>query len=253
MASNGKFVWYDLMTTDTKAAEAFYRSVVGWDAKDSGMPNETYTLLSAGPVMVGGLMPIPQDAKGLRPCWSGYIGVDDVDAYTQRVTAAGGAVTRPPTDIPGVGRFAVVADPQGAVFLLFKGMSGETPVESPKTPGHIAWHELYTTNMDSAFAFYAGLFGWTKTQSFDIGPLGTYQTFATGGSRAGGMMTKPREVPGPVWLYYFSVPAIDVAAAKVTAGGGKIVYGPMPVPDGGWILQCVDPQGAMFALASDKR
>src|ERR1700731_5084121 len=122
MASNGKFVWYDLMTTDTKAAEAFYRSVVGWDAKDSGMP-ETYTLLSAGPVMVGGLMPIPKDAQGMRPCWSGYVAVDDVDAYAQRVTAAGGTVQRPPTDIPGVGRFAVVADPQGAVFLLFKGMS----------------------------------------------------------------------------------------------------------------------------------
>jgi predicted enzyme related to lactoylglutathione lyase len=162
-------------------------------------------------------------------------------------------VRRPPTDIPQTGRFAVVADPQGAVFLLFKGMSDQDPVETPKSPGHISWRELYATNMDKAFAFYAALFGWTKTEAFDIGPMGSYQTFATSGTRNGGMMNKPREMPMPFWLYYFSVPAIDAATAKVTAGGGKILHGPMQVPDGGWILQCMDPQGAMFALASDRQ
>ena len=125
----GHFVWYDVMTSDTKAAQSFYCSVIGWDAKDSGMTDRSYTLFSAGPVMVGGLMPIPDEARamGARPAWTGYIAVDDVDAYAERVKAAGGAVHRAPDDIPGVGRFAVVADPHGAVFILFKGASDEGP------------------------------------------------------------------------------------------------------------------------------
>src|SRR5262245_59430913 len=96
--SHGKFVWYDVMTTDSKAGESFYRDVIGWSMQDAGMPNGGYTLLLAGPTMVGGLMPIPPDecAKGARPCWMGYIGVDDVDAYAERVKAAGGAVHRAP-------------------------------------------------------------------------------------------------------------------------------------------------------------
>src|SRR6266705_3829054 len=119
--SHGKFVWYDVMTTDTDAAQSFYHKVIGWHATDSGMPDRSYTLLSMGSTMVGGLMPIPEDARkaGVRPAWMGYIGVDDVDAFAGRVKKAGGAIHREPADIPGVGRFAVAADPHGAGFLLF--------------------------------------------------------------------------------------------------------------------------------------
>src|ERR1700734_3205433 len=79
------FVWYDLMTTDAKAAAAFYHSVVGWEAKDSGLTDRTYMILSMGETMVGGLMPIPEASKGAHPVWMGYIGVDDVDAFAERV------------------------------------------------------------------------------------------------------------------------------------------------------------------------
>ena len=141
----GKFVWYDVMTTDAKAGEAFYRDVIGWKATDLGMSDRSYTIFSAGEVPVGGLMPIPEEARaaGAKPHWTGYIAVDDVDAYAKRVTAAGGAVHRAPEDIPGVGRFAVVADPHGAGFILFKG-AGEPPPNAPApgTPGHAGWHEL---------------------------------------------------------------------------------------------------------------
>src|SRR5437763_11928423 len=120
---HGKFFWYDLMTTDTKAAEKFYHDVVGWDAKDAGSPDHCYTLLSKGPDMVGGLMPIPKGVwdNGAKPCWTGYIAVDEVDVYADKVKAAGGTVRRAPEDIPGILRFAVVADPYGAHFIIFKG------------------------------------------------------------------------------------------------------------------------------------
>src|SRR5262249_8689879 len=154
-APRGKFIWYDVMTSDTKAATAFYSDVIGWDAQEHAMPdNRTYTVFSKGPAMVAGLMAIPEElcADGAKPCWSGYVATDNVDADAARVAAAGGAIKRPPTDIPNVGRFAVVADPGGAVFLLFKPNTEEEPKPvAPMTPGHVGWHELYAGNLDREF------------------------------------------------------------------------------------------------------
>lgn len=253
--SQNNFVWYDLMTTDSKAAEAFYSKVVGWRAQDAGMPDQSYTIIHAKEIPVGGLMPIPAEAgaAGARPIWNAYIGVNDVDSFAKRVTQAGGAVHREPADIPGVGRFAVVADPNGASFMLFKGTTDAPPqAPAPGTPGHIGWHELYAGDREQAFAFYSGLFGWTKADAMDMGPMGVYQIFAIGGVPAGGMMTKPAEIPAPMWLYYFNVESIDAAAARAKDHGGKVLNGPMEVPGGSWIVQCSDPQGAMFALVGPR-
>ncbi len=256
-AYHGKFVWYEVMTSDMTAAEAFYRNVIGWDAKAAGMPDRPYTVFSAGPAMVGGLMPIPEAARamGARPCWNGYIAVDDVDGYARRVTAAGGALHHGPEDIPGIGRFAVVADPQGAGFILFRP-SGEPPPNAPAapgTPGHVGWHELHANDREPAFAFYAGLFGWTKGDAMDMGEMGIYQIFAAGGPPIGGMMTRVPTTPGPFWLYYFNVAALDAAMARVGAAGGRVANGPHQVPGGSWIAQCFDPQGAMFAMVAPQR
>lgn len=255
-ATPSKFVWYDLMTSNTRAAGSFYQKVIGWEANDSGMPGHPYTLFSVGPTLVGGLMPLPEEARamGARPGWMGYIGVADVDAMAARVQAAGGVLHRPPADIAGIGRFAVVADPQGAAFILFKGASAQQPVPAaPLTPGHIGWQELHAGDGESAFAFYSGLFGWTKAEAIDMGPLGSYQTFASGGGAVGGMMTKVPELPLAMWLYYFNVDAIDAAMERVTQNGGQVLMGPQQVPTGQWIVQCLDPQGAMFALLAARR
>jgi len=253
---HGKFVWYDLMTSDLKQAASFYSGVIGWDAKDAGMAGPPYTIFSMGPTMVAGLMTIPDEARamGAPPSWSGYIAVDDVDAYAARVKAASGAIHRPPEDIPGIGRFAVAADPHGAVFILFKGASDQGPAAvAPGTPGRIGWHELHAGDAASAFAFYAGLFGWTKAEAMDMGPMGIYQTFDAGGVPCGGMMTKTATTPHPFWLYYFNVGDIDEAAKRATDRGGKILHGPMEVPGGQWVVQCADPQGAAFAMLGTHR
>lgn len=254
------FVWYELMTSDATAAAAFYRSVIGWQTADAGMPDLAYTLLSAatpaGPVQVGGLMALPAEAAaaGARPAWTGYVAVDDVDARAAQVLQAGGAVHHPAQDIPGVGRFAIVADPQGAVVCLFKDLGdAPAPQAAPGTPGTIGWHELYASDLDSAWGFYNDLFGWTKAEAMDMGPMGIYQLFAAGGQAIGGMMTRPPEVPQPCWLYYVNVEAIDAAAARVAAASGRVISGPMQVPGGSWIVQCLDPQGAMFAMVAPNR
>jgi len=252
--THGTFVWYELMTSDIAGAERFYRSVVGWSAADAGMPGMTYVLLSAGGTAVAGLMTLPDEVRqaGGRPGWLGYITVDDVDADAAAVAAAGGTVHRAADDIPGVGRFAVVADPQGTVFALFKGASEGPPPAPRGTPGHAGWHELLATDGASAFDFYGPLFGWRKDEALDMGPIGTYQLFKprAGDDAIGGMMTKPKECPGPLWNFYFNVPAIDAAVERVTAAGGQIVNGPMEVPGGAWIVQGIDPQGAMFSLVA---
>jgi predicted enzyme related to lactoylglutathione lyase len=252
MAGSGKFVWYELMTSDADAAEKFYGDVVGWGMKDAGVPGQHYTLAHAGESRVAGLMPIPQEAcdSGARPCWIGYIGVDDVDAYAARVKDKGGAIHRQPADIPGVGRFAIVADPQGVMFALFKGAGTPPPAVAPGTPGHTGWHELHGLDGGKAFEFYADMFGWTKGDAVDMGPMGIYQLFAIGGVPVGGMMTKMPSTPSPFWVYYFNVSEIRAAEARVKAAGGQIINGPHEVPGGAWIVQCLDPQGAMFALVA---
>lgn len=246
----GRFVWYELMTTDAAAAQDFYGSVVGWTAKP--FEATSYTILHAGESGVAGVMELPRQAgaSGAPPHWMGYVWADSVDAAAEQVTRLGGNVHLPSSDIPGVGRFAVVADPQGAVFALFQSdmPAPGTPDPAPGSPGTIGWHELYAADWQAAFDFYAALFGWRKAEALDMGECGTYQLFSAGGQTVGGMMTKPPQVPTPFWLYYFSVPDIDAALAKVRAGGGQVVVEPTQVPGGGWIVQARDPQGALFAL-----
>lgn len=254
--SQGQFVWCELMTIDAGSATQFYRAVIGWSAKDAGMPGWQYTLLSAGETQMGGLMELPQPARdaGARPGWIGYVAVDDVDAVAGRVEQEGGAIRRAAGDIPGVGRFAIVTDPQGAAFTLFKGMeAGASPPAAGSTPGRVGWHELHAADWEAAFAFYAGLFGWTKGEALDMGPMGTYQLFAIGGVPAGGMMTKSDAAPAPYWLYYFNVDEIGAAVTRVKDSGGQVLNGPHQVPGGSWIAQCVDPQGAMFAIVGPDR
>jgi len=246
----GKFVWYDQMSFDLEGSGSFYEKVVGWTLKANDMNDQPYTVLTAGGDMVGGLMPIPAEAaeRGARPTWMGYVAVDDVDAYAGKVKAAGGSVYRPPSDIPNIGRFAVVGDPTGAAFIIFKGDGGAAPVSDPLKPGHISWRELHAGDRETAFTFYSGVFGWTKADTFDMGAMGIYQLFDIQGVMAGGMMTKTPQMPAPQWLYYVNVDGADAAAARVKAGGGQVLNGPHQVPGGQWIVQALDPQGAMIGL-----
>jgi predicted enzyme related to lactoylglutathione lyase len=254
------FIWYELMTSDCDGAEAFYRTAMGWGAADSGLPDHRYTIFSADPsnpaTGVAGLMAIPEAARaaGARPGWTGYVLVDDVDACAARAEAAGGRILVPAAEIATVGRFAVLADPHGAVFALFRPLSEKVcPPVPPGTPGHIGWHELHAGDGGQAFAFYARLFGWTRAEAIPMGDHGVYQLFATGGEPVGGMMTRMPQTPMPFWLFYVNVDGLDGALARVTGAGGRIVNGPMEVPGGKWIAQALDPQGAMFAVVSARR
>lgn len=253
--SHGRFVWYELMTTDIETAKAFYTNVVGWSARKISMPGSAYSLFTVGDAPVTGVMNLPEQATrmGVTPHWIGYVAVDDVDVAVERIRQLGGAVHVPPTDIPNISRFSVVADPQMATLALIKGLkpAQEQPAEVG-TPGRVGWHELLATDWETAFAFYSELFGWQKVDSH-IGAMGTYQRFSVGGETIGGMFAKPATLPMPFWLYYFNIGDIEAAAKRVEARGGQILYGPVAVPGGGRIVHCTDPQGAIFALLDRRK
>jgi predicted enzyme related to lactoylglutathione lyase len=251
---HGRFVWYELITTDVAAAKVFYADVVGWGTQDAPTPDFAYTLLTAGTIPVGGVTELPEIARqrGATPRWAGYVAVKDIDVTAGRIKRLGGAVYVPPTD-SNIGRIAIVADPQTANFALIKGLK---PVQgkpvAPGKAGHVGWHELHATNWEKALAFYVELFGWQKT-NFEINAADPYQPFSIDGPTIGGMLTKPITEPVPFWLYYFNVGDIDEAAERVRRAGGRIFTGPLELPGGAWIVRCVDPQGAPFALQGTRR
>ena len=245
------FCWYELMTSDPDAAASFYSHVVGWSAADAGHEHMRYTIFSADRP-VGGVMAFPGGGcEGEpKPGWIGNIEVADVDVAAARLEQAGGQVHCAPSDIPTVGRFAMVSDPQGAAFVLFKPLPERRhPAPAPMTLGHVGWHELHAKDGQAAFDFYSAQFGWTKADALDMGPMGTYQIFSAGALPVGAMMTSP-DFPRPAWLFYFVVDAIEPAIERIRSGGGRILNGPMEVPGGAFIVQAEDPQGAMFALVA---
>ena len=243
----GRFVWYDLRTTDDKTAQAFYTKVANWGT--TPMPGmESYTMWTAGDQPLGGVMKM-EAREQAPPHWIGYIYAPDVDATVKQAQSLGGGVIVPGTDIPNVGRFAILTDPQGAVFAIFSGEAGGTDGEPGV--GQFSWHELMTTDYAAAFTFYQALFGWDKQAEHDMGEIGVYLIFARNGREMGGMFNKPAAMPAPPnWLQYIRVDSADAAAERVKANGGQILNGPMDVPGGDRIAQCMDPQGAAFAVHS---
>src|SRR5271165_3612273 len=141
--SGSRFVWYELATTDVETAKAFYAGVVGWAAGDTPMSGAVYSQFTAGDIPVAGLMKLPPGGRrdGPPPQWIGFVGVDDVDAVVSRARQLGGIVHVPPTDVPNVTRFSVIADPQMAPLAVVKGPAGgpERTIQ-PAAPGHVGWH-----------------------------------------------------------------------------------------------------------------
>ena len=249
--AKGKFSWYELMTGDTEAAGKFYAHVVGWTTQQ--MPGSTpYTTFNVDGVGIAGMLELKQ-----HTAWIGYIHVDDVDAHIDKIVEAGGKLWRPATDVPGMLRFAVLSDPQGAPIAIYTpNPAMAAPARpQPPAPGTIGWNELYTTDLDAGFEFYTKLFGWTKLMDMDMGQMGTYRIFDEGDHKQmgdGGMMLKGPHIPSTCWGFYFCVDSIGGAIERVKAGGGNVLQGPKQVPGGGWIVNGLDPMGAMFSLVSSK-
>lgn len=254
---HGDFIWYELLTTDADAAQAFYGAVLDWSFADSGMPGMDYRIVRAGEHDVAGLMAItPEMAQhGARPTWLGYVAVDDVDKCVESIEHGGGKTMMASMDIPEVGRIAMVTDPQGAPFYVMKASGeGESLAFASDQPrvGHCAWNELVTSDQQAAWHFYGVRFGWLKDGEMPMGEMGSYD-FIRHGGMIGAIMTGTAEMGPPHWNFYHRVADIDAAKAAIGAGGGSVVNGPMEIPGGEFALNAADPQGVHFGLVGPRK
>ncbi len=257
MSDQGRFTWYELMTTDPAGGLDFYAGLTGWTHQlfespaPEGMEDmPEYHVWMQGEEPMGGCMQLPAEAQaqGAPTHWLGYIHCDDVDATTARAIELG-ATNLTTLEMPEVGKFAVMQDPAQAAICFFQPANDPGP-EQVKGPGRFTWHELYTDDYEKAFDFYAELFGWEVMDDMDMGEAGIYRVFGRNGEQLGGMMNRPEQMPVNCWQYYICVPDVDDAVGAISAAGGQVTIPPMDVPGGDRILMGMDPQGGAFALHS---
>ena len=244
-----RFVWHDLMTTDLTRARAFYTTLFGWEVRDQEMGPEigTYPMIHADGKGIGGIVQKQAgDPSGSQ--WLPYIAVPDVDATCRHARTLGGKVELAPTDIPGVGRFAIVSDRSGAMFCPLTITSGEPGPEGPPK-GIAEWNELLTTDPAGARMFYETLLGWSSVEQ-DMGDLGMYTMFAVAENDfVAGALKMPEDAAAtPMWVPYVGTDDVDATARRVTELGGRIFVPPTDIPDIGRFSVCGDPTGATFAL-----
>ena len=250
--AHGDFIWYELLTSDAAAAKAFYDPVVGWDIEATPSNPMNYRMIRAGNGHAGGVMELNAKMRehGAKPTWFGYVGVDDVDATVARAESLGAELKLPAFDLPGVGRIAMIADPQGIPIYVMRGESDEeSRAFSPDEPGRGAWNELSTTDLEAAKRFYPDLFGWTLGDAMPMGEMGEYQFIEHGGRMIGAMM---KVQPGgrPSWNYCFRTDSVERGFEAIKAGGGTVTFGPAEVPGGDRVVQAFDPEGATFMIVS---
>ena len=251
----GDFIWYELMTPDPDGAKAFYDAVVGWDIEPRPAGEMDYRMIRRSDGgNAGGVLRITSDmaSEGARPTWLGYINVGDVDESTASIERSGGTILMK-HDIPGIGRIAMVTDPQGAPFYVMNPIppandpNGRSDVFSRHGQQRVGWNELATSNQKAALEFYTSQFGWTKGEAMPMGEMGDYQLLAHHDVPIGAIMTRAADRPTR-WRFYFRVSDLDAAKSAIEAGGGTVMHGPVEVPGGDRMLIGSDPQGAEFAL-----
>ena len=239
----GQVVWHDLMTTDVEAARQFYGTLLGWDFNVWKPGEFDYPMIHIGDTDHGGIS--RQDPGiGVPPHWRSYVRVDDVDAAAARAAAAGGTIVVEATDIPEVGRFAVIVDPQGAMIAPFAAA-----YEAPPPQGTFVWEELHTTDPEAAKQFYGEVFGW-QAGDMDMGDLGSYGMLGLSEEESvAGIFRKPDDQPGPAaWVTYIATADVDASTAKAIDLGATQILAPMTIKGVGRWSILVDPTGATFGL-----
>lgn len=242
----GRLVWHDLFSSDPGKARVFYSELLGWKTREVPMGPQTYCMITAGERDIGGIEKVP--APGVPSYWAGYVSVADVDATTKQVEELGGTTVVPPTEIPGVVRFAALKDPQGALFSICKSAKPSAPFHPRDTrPGMVCWNELWTGDPVAAVKFYGELFSWTTEES-PMGEMGTYYRQKLGETDVGGIMKNPSPDTPPYWCPYFLVQDIDQDTSRAGGMSARLIMPATDIPEVGRYVILADPTGAVFSL-----
>ena len=248
--THGAFSWSELMTTDPQAAVKFYDSLLGWTNRTMPMPQGDYHVQMIGELPVAGIMQLPQ--PGLPTAWLYYITVDDVDATAKKAVELGATIAVEPMDIPTVGRFCGLVDPQGVFFHVIKYEVESDGAEMPDvnfadsfgTHGAFSWYQLATKDPQAAAKFYSSLFGW-EIVSQDM-PSGPYTMIKVEGEGIGGIMGLWDENTPPHWGAYVTVDDADAVAGGVEAAGGRVLMPPTDIEKVGRFVTVQDPTGGIL-------
>ena len=247
--TEGDFTWYELMTDDPQGAQAFYTQVFGWRIEPGEVAGRSYGVIHAGDTAIGGMLGLDQAMRegGARPVWAGYVAVGALAAASEDLRRRGGEILMDDLAIPGKGRCALAADPEGVPIYL---MEYDTP---PPVSGTFVWNELAARDQDGAQAFYCGLLGWRQEDAMPMGELGDYRFLYRGERMIGAIMPVSSIGKQAGWTFYFAVPDIDAAASRVTDGGGTLLQGPDEIPGGDFSATAHDPSGAIFGMVGPRR
>lgn len=244
----GRFVWHELYTPDVEASKAFYGALFGWQFRvdeSGGMP---YTLALLDRQPIGGFMPLNLvPMPNVPPHWLPYVSVASVEGAAGLAGAHGGKVVAGPRDIPAFGSFAVLMDPQGAVFAAWKSTKGDPPDSGPVPVGSFCWDSLNAADPAAAVAFYTNVVGWT-TAAFGGGEGAT--VFKRGVREAASVNPAPPGVPTS-WTSYVVVSALAAACEKAQKLGARLLMPPMALPGIGTFAIVADPAGAVVSLFED--
>ncbi len=245
-SASGTFLWQDLVTTDVKAARAFYSALLGWEFEEASRGGRPYLLARTDAGPVGGLVDI-SGMKDASSHWVSYVRVAGIDRAIQQVEAAGGKVIVPPRTV-GVGRAGVVADPQGAPLGLLE--PSEAPPGDPAKPvtAHFFWREYLAQDAPKALDFYKGLLGYESARTDSMVGL-EYFVLRHGSPRAG-LFQIPSTAANvrPNWLPYVLVDDPSALAAKATGLGGRVLLQPSADRRKGTLAIVADPTGGVVAL-----
>lgn len=248
----GKWVWFELSTSDVEKAKPFYTELLGWTINEKEMGGQKYNSIVAGEKEIGMIQALPADAKKqkLSPAWMGYVSVADVDAAVTAATGAGATVKMPAMDAPEIGRFAALTDPSGAMFGVVKSAKGDEPDMMPKT-GQIVWFEHLSKDAKKAAevaGFYATVAGY-ENETTKMGKTDYTLAKASGAPRMGFAKAPKANAAGKM-APYIMVSDTDATVKAATKLKGKVVMKATDVPNVGRVALLADPQGAVFGVMS---
>jgi len=242
---DGLLVWYDLMTTDEVATDAFYSELFGWEFDAESDRENGYRLIANDLEPFGGTIPFEAP---LQSNWMCYLQVTDLDALTARAVELGATIYMDKTEVPEVGHWVILADPTGAPLYLFALYPDQRMDKTgyDTGQGRVIWNELITTDLAAATDFYREIAGWNLAAAY---PGNNPYTVAKSDRMPVAGLFQPETPPAnSMWIVSFQTDDIDASIIKVEALGGKVIHPANTVPGIGRTAWVADPTGAVFGL-----
>ncbi len=244
----GKFVWFDLLTTDTPAVEKFYGGLFGWTFEAQKTRENPYKIARLGGTPVAGIVDVSaRKAEVPTSTWLSYVSVADVDKAAAGFGSRKGKVLREPAEVGTYGRAAVVLDPQGALLGLVRLAKGDPPDGGQVPEGTFLWMEYLADDAPGALAFYKDALGFSADR-VDSATAVEYFALVSDGHPRAGLYASPWKEVKSNWLPYVRVADAAAAAKKVESLGGRVLLAPKPEIRKGTVAIVADPSGAAVAL-----